>query len=219
MLEVLKKLNPDLPLFSVDSPEFKEYGRVLSGIASEEFTLAAEGVPMPDCGSAYVASLDAFEGLSAAKDIETYAFGTLDTQMGYCYGYNDMLAALEWHTSSEVNVAITPLVLMLAKRSDMEGNELDSACVKAFYLPAGTVIECYATSLHFCPCQVTKDGFKMVVALPRGTNEPLISPVDDPLLFRRNKWLISHRENSALLARGAVGGIYGTNYKLRFSEL
>ena len=139
--------------------------------------------------------------------------------MGYCYGYNDMLAALEWHTSSEVNVAITPLVLMLAKRSDMVGHKIDSASVKAFYLPRGTVIECYATSLHFCPCQVTKDGFQMVVALPRGTNEPLLSPVDDPLLFRRNKWLISHVENQALLARGAVGGIYGTNFKLRYAEL
>ena len=219
MLEVLKKLNPDLPLFSVDSPEFKEYGRVLTGIAAEEFAHAAEKVPMPDGGSAYMASLDAFEGLSAAKDIETYAFGTLDTQMGYCYGYNDTLSALEWHTCSEVNVAITPLVLMLAKRSDMVGNEIDSACVKAFYLPKGTVIECYATSLHFCPCQVTKDGFRMVVALPRGTNEPLLSPVDDPLLFRRNKWIISHVENHALLARGVKGGIYGTNFKLCFSEL
>ena len=219
MLEVLKKLNPDLPLFSVDSPEFKEYGRVLTGIAAEEFAHAAEKVPMPDGGSAYMASLDAFEGLPAAKDIETYAFGTLDTQMGYCYGYNDTLSALEWHTCSEVNVAITPLVLMLAKRSDMVDSKIDSACVKAFYLPKGTVIECYATSLHFCPCQVTKEGFRMVVALPRGTNEPLLSPVDDPLLFRRNKWIISHVDNSALLARGVKGGIYGTNFKLCFSEL
>ena len=138
---------------------------------------------------------------------------------GHRYSKCDTLSALEWHTSSEVNVAITPLVLMLAKRSDMVGNEIDSARVKAFYLPKGTVIECYATSLHFCPCQVTEDGFQMVVALPRGTNEPLLSPVDDPLLFRRNKWLISHVENQALLARGAVGGIYGTNFKLRYAEL
>ena len=219
MLERLKKLNPSLPLFSVDSPEFKEYGRVLSGIDVTGFIQTAKTVPMPESGSAYRASLDAFEALPAAKDIETYAFGTLDTQMGYCYGYNDTLSALEWHTSSEVNVAITPLVLMLAKRSDMVGNEIDSARVKAFYLPKGTVIECYATSLHFCPCQVTEDGVQMVVALPRGTNEPLLSPVDDPLLFRRNKWLISHVENQALLARGAVGGIYGTNFKLRYAEL
>lgn len=216
MLELLKNLNPDLPIFSVDSDEFKEYGRVLTDLDTEAFAVAAQSVPMPASGSAYTASLSAFEELSAARELETYAFGTLDTQMGYCYGYNDMLGALEWHTSSEINVAITPLVLMLAKRSDMEDNKLDSSRVKMFYLPAGTVIECYATSLHFCPCQVTKDGFKMVVALPRGTNEPLLSPTNDPLLFRRNKWLISHVDNQPLLNRGAVGGIFGTNYKLCF---
>ena len=218
MLEALKAQNPHLALYSVDSPVFREYGRVIGGIDTKGFSKEALSVPMPEKGSAYVASLDRFEALPEAREIEKYAFGTLDTQFGYCYGYNDMLAALEWHTSSEINIAITPLVLMLAKRSDMVGTRLDSAAVRAFYLPVGTVIECYATSLHFCPCQVTKEGFRMVVALPRGTNEPLSAPTDDPLLFRRNKWLIAHDENEALLARGAVGGIYGTNYKLNFEQ-
>lgn len=214
MLERLKALNPSLPLFSVDSPEFAEYGRVLSGFDATAFVKAAEAIPMPEAGSAYQASVKEFEALPAAREICDGCFGTLDTQIGYCYGYNDMLNALEWHTSSEINVALSPLVLLLAKRSDMKGIGLDSACVKAFYLPEGTAIECYATSLHFCPCEVTPAGFRMIVALPRGTNEPLEAPAADPLLFRKNKWLIAHVENAALLARGAVGGIHGINFKL-----
>ena len=42
MLERLKALNPSLPLFSVDSPEFAEYGRVLSGFDATAFVKAAD---------------------------------------------------------------------------------------------------------------------------------------------------------------------------------
>ena len=218
MLARLKELNPALPLYSVEDAEFSEYGRILTDIDASLFADAAKEIPFVSEGSAYLASVPAFEALPVAKVIKDAYFGTMDTQVGYCYGYSDTLNALEWHTSSEINVALTPLVLMLAKRSDLKCDRMDSSLVKAFYLPAGTAIECYATTLHFCPCQVTEGGFSFVVALPRGTNTPLDAPTADARLFRRNKWLISHDANAALLARGAVAGIGGENLKLRYKE-
>ena len=216
MLERLKALNPSLPLFSVDSPEFAEYGRVLSGFDATAFVKAAEAIPMPEAGSAYQASVKDFEALPAAREICDGCFGTLDTQIGYCYGHSNYLNALEWHYSSEVNVAVTPLVLMLAKRSDIKNGRIDSSCVKAFFVPAGTVIEVFATTLHFCPCEVSKGGFGCVVALPSGTNTPLDIPVKDPLLFRKNKWIFAHEGNTALLQRGVIAGVYGENYKINY---
>lgn len=216
MLERLKALNPSLPLFSVDSPEFAEYGRVLSGFDATAFVKAAEAIPMPEAGSAYQASVKEFEALPAAREICDGCFGTLDTQIGYCYGHSNYLNALEWHYSSEVNVAVTPLVLMLAKRSDIKNGRIDSSCVKAFFVPAGTVIEVFATTLHFCPCEVSKGGFGCVVALPSGTNTPLDIPVKDPLLFRKNKWIFAHEGNTALLQRGVIAGVYGENYKINY---
>ena len=216
MLERLKALNPSLPLFSVDSPEFAEYGRVLSGFDATAFVTAAEAIPMPEAGSAYQASVKEFEALPAAREICDGCFGTLDTQIGYCYGHSNYLNALEWHYSSEVNVAVTPLVLMLAKRSDIKNGRIDSSCVKAFFVPAGTVIEVFATTLHFCPCEVSKGGFGCVVALPSGTNTPLDIPVKDPLLFRKNKWIFAHEGNTALLQRGVIAGVYGENYKINY---
>ena len=216
MLERLKALNPSLPLFSVDSPEFAEYGRVLSGFDATAFVKAAEAIPMPEAGSAYQASVKEFEALPAAREICDGCFGTLDTQIGYCYGHSNYLNALEWHYSSEVNIAVTPLVLMLAKRSDIKNGRIDSSCVKAFFVPAGTVIEVFATTLHFCPCEVSKGGFGCVVALPSGTNTPLDIPVKDPLLFRKNKWIFAHEGNTALLQRGVIAGVYGENYKINY---
>ena len=216
MLERLKALNPSLPLFSVDSPEFAEYGRVLSGFDATAVVKAAEAIPMPEAGSAYQASVKEFEALPAAREICDGCFGTLDTQIGYCYGHSNYLNALEWHYSSEVNVAVTPLVLMLAKRSDIKNGRIDSSCVKVFFVPAGTVIEVFATTLHFCPCEVSKGGFGCVVALPSGTNTPLDIPVKDPLLFRKNKWIFAHEGNTALLQRGVIAGVYGENYKINY---
>jgi hypothetical protein len=55
-----------------------------------------------------------------------------------------------------------------------------------------------------------------VVALPEGTNTDLTIAVNDPLLFRKNKWIIAHVENDALIARGVVAGITGENYKINY---
>ena len=176
----------------------------------------AEGIVMPSEGSQYLASVEAFEALEIAEKIKDDVFGTLDTQIGYCCGHSRYLNALEWHACSEVNIAITPLVLMLAKRSDINGGRLDSSSVKVFFVPKGAVIEVYATTLHFCPCEVNADGFGCVVGLPAATNTPLEYATSDPFLFRRNKWILAHKDNKALIERGVVPGIYGENYKIRY---
>ena len=216
MLEKLKKLNPTLRIFAVSSPEFSEYGEVISLLDTQEILNAAEAIARPAEGSLYSASEPSFEELSVAEDIRNGFFGTLPIQVGYCHGYSNYLNAAEWHSASEVNIATSDLVLILGKRSDIKNGKLNSADMKAFYLPRGTAVEVYATTLHFCPCQVSDSGFGCVVALPLGTNVPLDAPVDDPRLFRKNKWIIAHEENSALIARGVVPGIYGENYKINY---
>lgn len=215
MLNRLKELN-EIPVFDVFSEAFREYGRVIEGVDVGEIKQAAERIEKPAEGAAYTPSEASFESLAIASQITDLLFGTLPTQIGYCHGHNTMLNATEWHTSSEVNVAITPLVLILGKRSDMQEGRLDSATMKAFYVPENTVLEVYATSLHFTPCQVSDSGFGCVVALPAGTNTPLEGAVADKLLFRKNKWIVAHNENAALIQRGVVAGICGKNFEIKY---
>lgn len=216
MLNNLKSLNKSIEFYDIFSDEFSEYGRVIDDIDVSTIIAEAKDIPYPESGSAYLPSVERFEATDAAKKIKEAIFGTLDTQIGYCYGHNDTLNATEWHFSSELNVALTPLVLILGKRSDIKDGRVDSKTMKAFYVPEGAVIEVYATTLHFCPCQVNDSGFGCVVGLPLATNTPLDNPVDDKYLFRKNKWLLSHEQNSSLIGRGAVAGIYGENYKISY---
>ncbi len=215
MLEKLRELNKDIPFFGVDSEEFKPFGRVIKNIDAAEIIAVGEKIEKPE-GSAYRPSLDEFEALEIAKIIKRECFGTLPTQIGYCWGHNTMMNATEWHTSSEVNIAVSDVVLILGHLWDVQDGRIDSSKFKAFYLPKGTVAEVYATSLHYCPCEVSADGFGCVVCLPKDTNTELLEKCEDKLLRNKNKWLIAHVDNKELIEKGAFAGLTGINYKINY---
>ena len=136
-------------------------------------------------------------------------------QVGFCNGHNKKLNAVEYHRDSEVNIAVTDLILILGKQQDITTEfTYDSGLMEAFLVPAGTVIEVYATTLHYAPCHVEDSGFRCVVILPKGTNMELESLgeavyKEDQLLFATNKWLIGHEEGG--LPEVAYIGITGEN--------
>jgi len=214
MLEKLKKLNPNVPFYSVNDDEFKLYGRVVSGYDLHEIITEAGKIAMPENGSAYELSTPQFEKCDICEKLKNEAFGEMDIQVGFCWGYNDMLNGLEYHKSSEINIAVEPMVLFLGLVTDIENDEYDSKNIKAFYLEKGEMVEVYATTLHFCPCQASDNGFRSVVILPKGTNAPLDKPSTDKMLFRKNKWLLCHNNNEALIQRGVYSGIFGENFKI-----
>lgn len=216
MLEHLKKVNPRIPMYSVEDAAFASYGRIVPDVDAAELLRAASQIENPESGAAYQPHVDALGQLPLAADLQNRCFGTLPAQVGYCWGHNQTLDATEWHTSSEINIAVTPLVLLLAHRWDITDGKLDSSAFRAFYIPAGMTVELYATSVHFTPCQVSDDGFGCIVVLPRGTNVPLAEPALEPLLFRQNKWVLCHEENEALKARGVVPGITGWNIRVEY---
>ena len=215
MLEILKEKNKDIEILNVDSEEFKSFGKIIN-IDAKEIIKVAEKIENPAEGSSYVPLEASFKALKISEEIEKEYFGTLPSQMGYCWGHNTMMNATEWHTSSEINIAVTPLVLILGHVWDIENGKIDSSAFKAFYLPKGTAVEVYSTSLHFCPCQVNDNGFGCVVGLPDGTNTPLEKEVKDKMLFRKNKWIISHVENTPLIEKGVVAGITGKNFEIKY---
>ena len=80
---------------------------------------------------------------------------------------------------------------------------------------AGQVVEVYATTLHYAPCSAEKGaGFKVVIALPKGTNGamPNLAPVngEDRWLRACNKWLLAHKD-AAEASDGAYIGLDGVN--------
>ncbi len=201
-----------MKIYSITDPEFLDYGVILD-VDVSEILAVAEKIAMPESGSAYEPSRADFEELDIAKEIELKYFGGIKTQTGYCYGKSNRMDALEWHKNSEINIAVTDMILLLGKVQDVKDGRYDSANVKAFKVPKGAVIEVYATTMHFCPINTEESGFGCVVILPVGTNTVLQQKSPDKLLFKTNKWLIAHEDNTALIEKGVYPGIYGENYE------
>ena len=203
---------------SVTDKGFKKYGQVLKNYDCSEIIEKMESTPLPS-GVVYEPSIKELEDLKIAGDLIIREFGELPIQIGYCNGNNYLLNAVEYHRSSEINVAVTDLILILGSEQDIEKDySYDTARMEAFLIPAGTIIEVYATTLHYAPCNVNDDGFKCVVVLPRDTNLQLKSQIkksgEDMLLFARNKWLIGHKDTN-LGEQGAFIGLKGENISVK----
>ena len=214
MLNKLREKNPNFKIYSVNDKEFNEFGRVLK-LDSASLIEKAEAIEKPEAGIVYTASVPELEADGIFQTLQDDYYGQLPIQVGICLGHSSRLNALEWHTASEINVAITPLVLMLGRRQDMVDGKFDSADVKMFYLEKGEAVEVYATSMHYAPCKVEDSGFSCIVVLPKGTNTALDKKGEDKTLRAKNKWLIAHVENERLISGGAAVGIFGENYELK----
>jgi len=214
MLSILKEKNPTLRLYSIHDSEFNAYGKVISNINVEEFINVATTFEMPPEGSKYERSLAVLEQCENSVTVQNECFGETELQIGLCWGYNDRLNGLEYHKSSEFNIAATPMVLLLGTIFELTENGYHSENLQAFFLQKGETVELYATTLHFCPCQVVKSGFCSVVLLPKGTNAPLEHKPEDALLFRQNKWLICHDKNESLIEKGVRPLLHGENIKI-----
>lgn len=213
-LKKLQQANPHIRIHSVREPIFRHYGRVIDWDTGE-LCVGAETLPFPETGSRYVAATPELDEIPAAAKLREILCGGLDEQIGLCWGHSNRLNALEWHTCNEFNVAVQELVLLLAKREDLDGDgRLDAAKVRAFYLAQGDMIEVYSDTLHFCPCEVTDAGFRCIVGLQRGTNLPIAPERKQNKLWAANKWLIGHEANASLIERGAFPGIYGENWEI-----
>ena len=216
-LEQLRRNNPKIQIFSVQDPEFRRYGRILRE-NTDVFLRAGEQIPMPEAGAAYRASLPELEALPETADFQRRHWGGSPAQMGLCWGYNRKMNALEWHTCNEMNVALTDLVLLLAKREQVtEDLRLDAGAVRGFYVQRGQAVEIYADTLHFTPCQVRPAGFACLVSLAKGTNLPLTGERTGAL-WCVNKWLLASEKNTTLVDRGAVPGILGENWEIQGIE-
>lgn len=218
MFEKIQKLNPDIKFYKVTDKEFQEFGKVATEFDFANIESVAKSIEMPADGSQYLPSIKELERYSDIKEkIKSEIFNNNSIQIGYCWGHSHNLGALEWHKTSEVNLAVTDLVLFFGKVQDLKENEMyDSSKTVAFYIEKGTAFEVFATTMHFCPVQVDKKGFGLVVILPVGTNFPLSEPSSDPLLFRHNKWIICHENNDFLKNRGIKAGITGENFEIKF---
>ena len=239
-LERLRRANPTLAIRDLADPRFGLFGRVLSEDFSELAELADRITDIYPQANRYVASCADLEAPPYMERLGMY-FGLAKIQIGYCNGPNSRLNAVEWHKSTEIDIAVSDLALLLGSRADIDGSgHIDSSILACFFVPKGAAIELLPEVLHFSPCRAHPEGFKSIIVLPRGTNDalppefapkaplnapptaivsrgapPSAEPVPESrFLFMKNKWLIAHPERKPLVEKGAFVGILGENIEV-----
>lgn len=222
-----------MQIHSIYDDEFKTYGRVLDRVPAEltdpVVQAMREQISLPE-DTAYGPSEPALEALPVAPKLGMLLFGGIPYQLGCVRGHNTVLNCLEYHRSSEFNLGTDDFILLLAHEWDIDVDAdgkrtLDTAKVQAFRAPAGVLIEVYGTSLHYTPCHAdAASGFKVLVALPKGTNEhfdadskaalsEVVDFADAATLWSANKYQLVHAE-APKAAQGAYVALVGENWDL-----
>lgn len=217
-----------MTIYEITDPAFARYGRIVTGVDTAPIIDALERLPLGE-GVDYTPSVPELEALEAADFFRDHVFAGMPIQMGYVAGHNTRLDCLEHHMCSEFVMDTEDVVLLLAKRDDVEtvGDadapfgvraRLDTAKVKAFAVPAGTIVELYNSTLHFAPVGANETHeFRGLVVLSKGTNtdRPDIEPTcpEDLTLWARDNWLLVHAD-APQAAQGGYVGLVGENIDL-----
>ncbi|MGB3161019.1 MAG: DUF4867 family protein [Carnobacterium sp.] len=212
-LEAVRKVNPTYTIHDVTSREFKAYGTILKGYddaAIREY--AKKEIVIPKEGNSYSPSNDELEKFDIIKKIEADVYAGLPVEAGKCAGNNTAFSAYEYHQGSEVNIVLTDVLMVLGKREQaVRGIFNAQENAKIFYVPAGTIIEIYSSTLHYSPCIVDKTGFKVIVILIKGSNEPFeeIFESKNKEIVKKNKFQLVHETRTDKIAEGIEVGLIG----------
>ncbi len=223
-MDILKSLNEvnDVPVYSVFDEEFLLYGRVVSGFDfSEMIAYMKTETEIPDGGNVYYPSVEQLEKTEVFPLVQSVLYGGMPIQAGYCNGRNSTYNGFEYHKCSEINIAASDFVLVLGHKNLMKNNSFRVGNEKVFFVPQGTAIEMYQTTLHLSPCRVCDEGFRDIVILLKGTNTPLegkpiCNDEESRILLMKNKWVIAHKDREPLVKQGAHIGLIGENKEIKY---
>lgn len=207
-------------IYDITNERFARYGRILEGLPVEELIRVAGSFGRDFDGVKYERSIKDLEETEDFRYIEQWFGGEGALQCGLCWGHNIKMNAVEYHHSSEINIGAKDMVLMLGDLRDVKDNHYDSELLELFFVPKGTAVELFGTTLHFAPCQTSNTGFATAIILPEMTNAPLSEETrkaipqrqgEERLLFGNNKWMIAHPECDDAKNSFAYPGMTGEN--------
>ena len=128
---------------NVTDASFRKYGKVLEGYDFSALLKEMKHTPVPD-DVVYVPSVEELEALDVAKALQNKGFGGIPIEIGYCNGHNKKLNAVEYHRSSEINVAVTDLVLLIGSHSvipwTMPSTTVLSNSIRYIIIPPNSIL-------------------------------------------------------------------------------
>ncbi len=223
VLSELQSKNPHIQINPVTDASFRRYGRVLTAVKADQAVSAARKMWVVKDGFEAATSVPEFEAdQELQKTIANRIYGEMPVEVGWVYGRNNTLNALEYHQGSEVHIPLEDIIFLVAHYEEIEWRPnpyLDTNKVQAYFAPRGTITELYTWGLHFVPINASKKtGFCDIFTLPKSSGDPLIHPKPDTpdgrILIAKNQWLICHPEAEGMVADGHFPGLYGPNVSI-----
>ncbi len=207
-----------MKILSVNDTKFKKYGKVLAGYDYSEIFEELKKIPLPESGIIYIASNENFESKKEKELFMNRGFGGTPIQIGCVCGSNDILNCLEYHKSSEFNIAMDDIILILGDERDIVAGKYNTEKCEAFFVPAGVGVELFGTTLHYAPMGKNNENYRMICVLPKGTNGEKVpftkTDIEDEMCFGVNKWIMAHAEyDDDTIYKGLVGN------NIKFSDL
>lgn len=193
--------------------KFKEYAKVLD-IDVTELRGALKNEKIQSNVANYIKSVEQLEKNECVKNIANLVYGKQDFIAGRCFGSSYDMLGLEYHNSSEVLIALTDFIYVVGHRWDMRGDYYDSKNLETFLIPEGTVIEAYATTLHYNLLNADENPYHAICMLPKGTGDTLENGRIG-ILKKQNKWFIAHATNTTKIEEGDFPGLIGEVYKIK----
>lgn len=218
--EKIQDLNPDKKIYQLTDPAFVDYGVTYSQYNVSELKTFMDqnvNIPAPAAANLYVPSNPDMEKIPVVQQIGRDVFAGLPIEAGECAGHAEALTAVEFHQGSEVNVFFTDVVMVIGKRGQMHAGKFNAEKdAKLFFVPAGTVVEFFSDTLHYSPCEAHTSGFKFIVMLIRGSNQPLPADyhTDNKLIVKQNKFQVVHATRTDKIKQGIQVGVTGELVKV-----
>lgn len=213
-LKTLQGLNPHYSMKSIDDESFQTFGKRIDEDVNDVIAYVSTNVHPPKLGTCYQPSVLAIEQFSSIQKISQKVYGYMDVMAGVVSGHNDVLNGVEYHQGSETIIAATDYILVVGHIWDMKGNTYDSQMCEIFYVPKGTIVECYSTTLHYTPICVSDEGFLTICLLLKETGDVLKQR--EGILKKKNKWFIAHLENQEKIKSGDFPGLMGNLIRIKY---
>ncbi len=212
--EQLCQKNPEYNIKQTSDQAFAKYGKIYTNYdISSIISYMDEKITIDKTNNIYVPSNAELEKIPAMQTIATDVFAGMPFEAGECTGQSSNFTAVEYHQGSELNVFLTDVVMVLGKRSILEADGSFNAKDQGdlFFVPRGTVVEFYSDTLHYSPIKVHDSGFKIIVMLLAGSNQPLPENFhsNNPRIVKKNKFQVVHASRTDKIAQGAQIGVTG----------
>lgn len=219
-LDKIREENKHYEILDISDSEFDNYGKLLEGYDLKKIKDFAErNISIPEKGSYYIPSNAELETFDIIANIKNDIYAGLPIQVGESAGHTSSFSAFEFHQGSEVLLTLSDIILVLGERKQIKNGVFNAEKqAKLFYVPAGSMIELYSTTLHYSPCQVYDIGFKTIIILIKGTNKPLEENFtsQNKLVVKQNKFQAVHNSRLDKIEDGVDIGISGKLIEINY---